>query len=148
MNSHKLTFDTLFSPGTLDTVTYAKYRQKICFIVSLLKKGEEVVSAEEFFPLPLFHAWSLQFHPRKPHFLVMGFSLMPTPPIDKLYGQHLEKKEDIFSDKIPDRYTQTSLCYLLHCLSSDLATPYDLQTLPVEAWPCKIPLNLQLDDPM
>lgn len=37
-------------------VTYAKYREKIWFIVSLLKKGEEVVTAEEFFPLPLFHA--------------------------------------------------------------------------------------------
>lgn len=38
MNSHKLTFGTPFSLGTLDTVTYAKYREKLQFISLFIKK--------------------------------------------------------------------------------------------------------------
>lgn len=104
MNLHKLTFGTPFPLGTLDTVTLAKCRQMLQFIVSSLNykmppdkkpsknmkerqiaktgylecvKGKRVTTEEPFPPFHFFTCW--KFHPSKPYFHVESFALMPPP---------------------------------------------------------------------
>lgn len=134
MNSHKLTFGTPFPLGTLDTVTLAKCRQKLQFIVSSFKKKkkklnrekrpskvckrEEIMTAEEFFPLSLFPLLCWKFHPSKSYFLVTGFTLMPASLRTSSMDNHLIKYLLQKKDTIPRQN-------VLQCCSSDLATLYD-----------------------